>query len=83
MCLKSSTIRTTTMSLDSFATALLEGKAANFPPEANTLEFAKSLDAQDDLRHLREQFNIPTKGSLRRKTLKPASTGTTPGRRQE
>lgn len=71
------------MSLDSFATALLEGKSANFPPEANTLEFAKSLDAQDDLRHLREQFNIPTKGSLRRKTLKPAPTGTTPRRRQE
>lgn len=71
------------MSLDTFATALLEGKSANFPPEANSLEFAKSLDAQDNLRHIREQFNIPTKGSLRRKTLKPAATGTAPRRRQE
>lgn len=71
------------MSLDTFATALLEGKSPNFPPDANSLEFAKSLDAQDDLSHMREQFNIPTKGSLRRKTLKPTATGTAPCSRQE
>jgi len=71
------------MSLDSFATTLLEGKPPNFPPEANSLEFARSLDAQDELRHMREQFNIPIKGSLRRKTLKPVPTGTIPRCRQE
>jgi kynureninase len=54
---------------------LRDGRTPEFPAEANSLEYARSLDKQDRLSHLREQFIIPTKGSLRKKAL----DGTIPG----
>jgi kynureninase len=36
---------------------------------AFTREYADSLDAQDPLRHLRDEFIIPSKKDLKRKTL--------------
>ncbi len=48
---------------------LRAGQVAEFPASANTVDFARSLDAQDPLRHLRSQFIFPTKASLRKKAL--------------
>lgn len=48
-----------------------------FPDSADIEEYARSLDAQDPLRHFREKFIIPTKTSLKRKSLPPTTTTTT------
>lgn len=40
-----------------------------FPPEANTEQYAQSLDAQDHLRSFREKFIIPSKANIRTKKL--------------
>jgi kynureninase len=43
-----------------------------FPDEANTLEYAKSLDAKDHLRTFRDQFIIPSKSNIKaKKVVKP------------
>ncbi|PYI30163.1 kynureninase [Aspergillus indologenus CBS 114.80] len=49
----------------------LHAKRANgAPPLTNfTREYAQSLDAQDPLRHFRQEFLIPSKSDLKRKTL--------------
>ncbi|KAI9053232.1 hypothetical protein LZ554_002199 [Drepanopeziza brunnea f. sp. 'monogermtubi'] len=45
-----------------------------FPAEANTLEYAQSLDAKDHLRSFREKFIIPSKSNIKTRTLvKPES----------
>lgn len=36
---------------------------------ANTREYAEALDAQDPLRQFRDEFIIPSKQDLKRKTL--------------
>ena len=36
---------------------------------ANTREYAEALDSQDPLRHFRDEFIIPSKKDLKRKTL--------------
>lgn len=55
---------------------LREGQKPEFPSNANTLQYAQSLDAQDELRHFRDEFIIPTRGSLKKKAL----DGTIPGK---
>jgi kynureninase len=35
----------------------------------NTRDYAERLDQQDPLKHLRDEFIIPTKADLKRKTL--------------
>lgn len=40
----------------------------------DTLDYAKSLDEQDPLRHLRSQFIIPSKADLKSNTLSPPGT---------
>ncbi|KAL2211438.1 kynureninase [Sarocladium strictum] len=57
------------MSLTDFVDRLRGGSPAKFPSSANTLEFAQQLDSQDSIRHLRDEFIIPTKGSLKKKAL--------------
>ncbi|KAK4183977.1 putative kynureninase [Podospora australis] len=44
-------------------------KQSTFTPEAATLEYAREQDRNDKLAYLRDQFNIPTRGSLRKKAL--------------
>jgi len=45
-----------------------------FPAEANTLEYARSLDAKDHLRAFRKQFTIPSKSNIKAtKVVKPGS----------
>ncbi|CAG9936521.1 unnamed protein product [Clonostachys rosea f. rosea IK726] len=63
------------MELSSFVDRLRNGKPAGFPSEANNLSFAQSLDSQDSLSHLRDEFILPTRASLRKKAL----DGTIPG----
>jgi kynureninase len=64
------------MEFSSFVDRLRAGGAPKFPASANTAEYAAKLDSEDDLRHLREQFILPTKASLKKKAL----DGTIPGK---
>ena len=57
------------MDLPDFVQRLRNGEAAKFPDAATSLAFAHKLDSQDSLRHLRDEFIIPTKDSLKKKTL--------------
>jgi len=63
------------MEMSAFTDRLRSGKAPEFPSDANTLSFAQKLDSQDSLRHLRDEFLIPTKTSFKKKAL----DGTIPG----
>lgn len=63
------------MSLQSYVEKLRAGEAAQFPADANSQAFAQSLDAEDKLAHLRDEFILPTKSSLKKKAL----DGTIPG----
>jgi kynureninase len=40
-----------------------------FPAEANTLEYAQSLDAKDHMRGFRDKFIIPSKANIKTKKL--------------
>jgi kynureninase len=50
-----------------------EMKKPLFPAEANSLEFAQSLDGKDQLRSFRQKFIIPSKTNIKSKSV------TTPG----
>ncbi|KAI1323291.1 pyridoxal phosphate-dependent transferase [Xylariaceae sp. FL0255] len=63
------------MDFQSFVDRLRAGQSPKFPPQASTVEWAQTLDNQDPVKHLRDEFIIPTKGSLK----KTALTGTLPG----
>lgn len=41
----------------------------DFPEEANTANYARSLDSKDPLKNFREQFVFPSKVNLVSKTL--------------
>lgn len=62
--------------LSQFVDRLRGGEPAKFPADANTLSFAQTLDSQDKLSHLRDEFIIPTKASLK----KTALNGRMPGK---
>lgn len=64
------------MELSSFVERLRGGQPAAFPEDANSLAFAQKLDSQDSLKHLRDEFIIPTKASLKKKAL----DGSIPGK---
>lgn len=61
--------------LSQFVTRLRSGESPKFPSDANTLSFAQTLDSQDEISHLRDEFIIPTKSSLK----KTALNGSIPG----
>ncbi|KAK4662306.1 Kynureninase (L-kynurenine hydrolase) [Podospora pseudopauciseta] len=61
--------------MDSLTAAFRNGQKPSFPAEAGTLEYAQSLDQQDKLGHLRKEFNIPTRTSLKKKALNGVSPG--------
>lgn len=67
------------MDFNAFAEQIRSGSQAKFPANANTISFAQQLDAQDKLAYLRNDFIIPTKGSLKKKSL----TGTLPSRSRQ
>ncbi|UKZ57575.1 Kynureninase 1 [Trichoderma virens] len=57
------------MDLPAYVERLRSGAPPKFPADANSLEFAQKLDSQDSLRHLRDEFILPTKASLKKKAL--------------
>ncbi|PFH60080.1 hypothetical protein XA68_11498 [Ophiocordyceps unilateralis] len=57
------------MSLSAYVDKLRRGQAPDFPADADSAAFAKSLDQQDGLRHLRDEFLLPSKASLRKRAL--------------
>jgi kynureninase len=57
------------MELSSFVERLRSGSSPKFPHDANSLDFARNLDSQDKLSHLRDEFVLPTKKSLKKKSL--------------
>lgn len=54
---------------------LRAGQKPEFPPDARSIDYARQLDSQDKLGSFREKFNIPTRGSLRKKALSGRATG--------
>nr|WOD45983.1 Kynureninase (L-kynurenine hydrolase) [Trichoderma atroviride] len=67
--------KTNNMDLSAFVERLRSGAPPKFPADADSLQFAQKLDSQDSLRHLRDEFILPTKGSLKKRAL----DGTIPG----
>lgn len=63
------------MSFNGFVNTLRAGKKPQFPSNAVSAEYAAQMDAEDELNHLRSEFVLPTKGSLK----KTALDGTIPG----
>ncbi|KAL2759899.1 hypothetical protein ACRALDRAFT_1038939 [Sodiomyces alcalophilus JCM 7366] len=57
------------MDTTNFVNQLRSGARAKFPAHASSLDYARKLDQQDPLRHLRDEFILPTKGSLRKRHL--------------
>lgn len=55
--------------LTAFVDRLRGGQPPKFPEDANSLVFAQRLDAQDTLSHLRDEFILPTKASLKKRAL--------------
>lgn len=63
------------MEFSTLVERLRAGSAPKFAASANTAEYAAKLDSEDELRHLRDQFILPSKASLK----KTALDGTIPG----
>jgi kynureninase len=57
------------MDLPAYVERLRGGAAAKFPADANSLGFAQRLDSQDKLSHLRYDFILPTKSSIKKNAL--------------
>ncbi|KAK8097221.1 pyridoxal phosphate-dependent transferase [Apiospora kogelbergensis] len=57
------------MEFQTIVERLRAGQDPKFPANANSLEYAATLSSQDPLKHLKEEFILPTKGSLRKKGL--------------
>ncbi|KAK4236847.1 kynureninase 1 [Achaetomium macrosporum] len=60
----------------SFIKALRAGKKPEFSPDSKSIDYARKLDAQDKLRALRNNFNIPSRRSLRTRALDGSTPGT-------
>lgn len=67
------------MSFTSFVDALRAGKKPQFPSNAVSAEYAAQMDAEDELRHFRDEFIIPTKASLKKTALDGTVPGLSPG----
>lgn len=67
------------MDIRTFAGQLRFNGRADFPANANTIEYARQLDAADPIQHLRDEFVLPTKASLKKKSL----DGHLPGKYKE
>jgi ketol-acid reductoisomerase len=54
------------------------GQDPKFPANANSREYAETLNSQDPIKHLRDEFILPTRGSLKKKALTGVLPGTSP-----
>lgn len=57
------------MDFNSSVKKLRAGNSPSFPPDADFIAFARSMDSQDPVRHLRDEFIMPTKTSLKKMAL--------------
>ncbi|PHH66228.1 hypothetical protein CDD81_7821 [Ophiocordyceps australis] len=57
------------MHLQDFISRLRRGDKVEFPAEASSLAFAQTLDSQDELRKLRDEFILPTRASRKKRSL--------------
>ncbi|KAK0703945.1 pyridoxal phosphate-dependent transferase [Lasiosphaeria miniovina] len=57
------------MDFQTLVKILRAGRVPDFHPDADSFAYADALDAQDGLSHLREQFIIPTRASLKKRAL--------------
>lgn len=48
---------------------LRAGQKPEFPVDSRSIEYARQLDASDQLGPLRDNFNIPSRASLQKKAL--------------
>ncbi|KAI0140525.1 kynureninase [Xylariaceae sp. FL1272] len=64
------------MGFNTIFQTIQKGGTVAFPDQGNTVGYARSLDAQDPLAHLRNEFIFPTKRSLRSVTPKDKVNGT-------
>jgi len=62
------------MDFDTILERIQAGQDPKWPSNADTVDFAKALDAQDPLGHLRDEFVFPTTASLTAKALKGGQT---------
>jgi kynureninase len=70
-----STIIVITMDTVAAIESLRQGQKPQWPTNANTLEFARSMDNSSDFpKTLRSEFVVPTKAQLKRKTLTDDAT---------
>ncbi|CAK7225890.1 Kynureninase (L-kynurenine hydrolase) [Sporothrix curviconia] len=60
------------------ATALRAGQTPAFAANANTRAYAAELDAQDPVRHLRDEFIVPTKQMINRSSLSELPAASAP-----
>lgn len=75
----SSALTSTNAKMGSIAVEQTHTVKPSFPAEANSLEYAQSLDAKDHLRSFREKFVIPSKENIKSKKLsKPGQLSTPP-----
>lgn len=65
------------MELSKYVERLRNGSPAGFPNDANSVTFARHLDAQDKLRHLRSEFVLPSVSSLKKQALDGSIPGKT------
>ncbi|KAK2595671.1 Kynureninase (L-kynurenine hydrolase) [Conoideocrella luteorostrata] len=63
------------MDFPAFVDRLRSGASPKFPTDASTLAFAQKLDSQDQLKHLRDEFDLPSKASLKKKALNGSFPG--------
>ncbi|PNY26906.1 Kynureninase [Tolypocladium capitatum] len=57
------------MDLSACVDRLRSGAAHEFPADASSVAFARHMDSQDKLRHLRDEFVLPSKASLKKRAL--------------
>ena len=57
------------MSFSDTLAALRAGQPPLFPGTANSLDYARSMDGQDPLRHLRSEYIIPSKAMIKKRKL--------------
>ncbi|EPE06502.1 kynureninase [Ophiostoma piceae UAMH 11346] len=57
------------MSFNETLAVLRAGQKPQFPGNANSLDYARSMDGQDPLRHLRGEYIIPSKAMIKKRKL--------------
>ncbi len=57
------------MAFQALLSSLRAGQKPDFPGNASSLDYARSLDGEDPLAHLRDEYIVPTKAMIRKRKL--------------